>query len=90
MRNKAKGWALNLSWLLNFSFSVLSRFRFLYAEIIPGVRRTLLPRFPYGVFYTVKNDLVHVLAVIHNARNPRRWPLERARLLVIRLDALRR
>lgn len=50
----------------------------LYTEIFPGVRRTLLPRFPYGVFYTVKGDLVHVLAVIHNARNPRRWPQERA------------
>ena len=48
-----------------------------YAEIIPGVRRTLLPRFPYGVFYTVKSDLVYVLAVIHNSRNPRRWPRER-------------
>ena len=51
----------------------------LYPEIVPGVRRTLLPRFPYGVFHAVKNDLVHVLAVIHSARNPRRWPHERAR-----------
>jgi plasmid stabilization system protein ParE len=51
----------------------------LYSEIFPGVRRTLLPRFPYGVFYSVKNDLVHFLAVIHNARNPQRWPHERAR-----------
>ncbi len=50
-----------------------------YTEIAPRVRRTLLPRFPYGVFYTVENDLVQVLAVIHNARNPRRWPNERAR-----------
>lgn len=46
----------------------------LYAEVLPGVRRTLLPRFPFGVFYTVRFDLVHVLAVIHNARNPKRWP----------------
>ena len=46
----------------------------LYAEILPGIRRTLLPRFPYGVFYAVRNDLVHVLAVIHSARNPKRWP----------------
>jgi toxin ParE1/3/4 len=46
----------------------------LYAEVITGVRRALLPRFPYGVFYAVRSDLVHVLAVIHNARNPRRWP----------------
>ena len=62
----------------------------LYTEIIPGVRRTLLPRFPYGVFYLVRNDLVHVLAVIHNARSPRRWPDERARLQVIPPDASRR
>ena len=46
----------------------------LYAEVITGVRRALLPRFPYGVFYAVRSDLVHVLGVIHNARNPRRWP----------------
>ena len=51
----------------------------LYSEVLSGVRRTLLPRFPYGVFYVVKNDLVHILAVIHNARSPNRWPSERAR-----------
>lgn len=51
----------------------------LYSEILPGVRRTLLPRFPYGVFYTVRADLVHILAVIHNARNPRGWPGEGVR-----------
>lgn len=51
----------------------------LYAEIIAGVRRALLPRFPYGVFYAVRNDLVHILAIIHNARSPRRWPKTKAR-----------
>jgi toxin ParE1/3/4 len=51
----------------------------LYPEIMPGVRRTLLPRFPYGVFYVVRNDLVHVLAVIHNVRNPKRWPRDPTR-----------
>ena len=48
----------------------------LYPETLPGVRRTLLPRFPYGVFYAVRGDLVHVLAVMHNARHPNRWPRE--------------
>ena len=51
----------------------------LYPEIVSGVRRTLLPRFPYAVFFTVKDDLVHILAVIHNARNPKRWPARTAR-----------
>ena len=51
----------------------------LYPEVLPGIRRTLLPRFPYGVFYTVRNDLVHVLAVVHHSRNPKRWPSGRER-----------
>jgi plasmid stabilization system protein ParE len=49
----------------------------LYAEIIPRVRRALLPRFPYGLFYAVRGDLVHVLAVLHDARSPNRWPKTR-------------
>lgn len=49
----------------------------LYAEAIPNVRRALLPRFPYGLFYAVRGNLVHVLAVLHDARNPSRWPKTR-------------
>jgi len=48
-----------------------------YAEVIPGVRRALLPRFPLGLFYAVQEDLVHVLAVLHDARNPAGWPRTR-------------
>lgn len=49
----------------------------LYAEVIPNVRRALLPRFPYGLFYTVWGNLVHILAVLHDVRNPSRWPRNR-------------
>jgi toxin ParE1/3/4 len=45
-----------------------------YAEIIPGVRRALLSRFPYGVFYASKKEITSVLAVVHTSRSPRRWP----------------
>jgi len=49
----------------------------IYAEVIPGVRRALLPRFPYGLFYAVRGNLVHILAVLHDARHPNRWPKAR-------------
>jgi plasmid stabilization system protein ParE len=49
----------------------------LYAEVIPKVHRALLPRFPYGMFYAVRSNLVHVLAVLHDARNSSRWPKTR-------------
>ena len=49
----------------------------LYAEVIPGVRRAFLPRFPYGLFYAMRGELIQILAVLHDARNPKRWPKKR-------------
>jgi plasmid stabilization system protein ParE len=49
----------------------------LYAEVIPNVRRALLPRFPYGLFYTVRGNHIQILAVLHDVRNPNRWPKTR-------------
>ncbi len=49
----------------------------LYSEVIVNVRRALLPRFPYGLFYVVRGNHVHVLAVLHDARNPGHWPKTR-------------
>ena len=38
------------------------------------VRRALLPRFPYGVFYAEENSVIVILACLHARRSPRRWP----------------
>ena len=38
-----------------------------------NVRRGLVRRFPYGVFYLVEPDHIEVLAVFHAAREPRNW-----------------
>lgn len=46
----------------------------LYAETQRGIRRCLLSRFPYGVFYATKADIVSILGVVHTSRHPRRWP----------------
>jgi len=37
------------------------------------VRRCQVNRFPYGVFYSLKHDLVIVIAVLHEHRAPRTW-----------------
>lgn len=46
----------------------------LYVEVLPGIRRALLGRFPYAVFYTQRAEVIAVLAVVHTSRSPRRWP----------------
>ena len=39
-----------------------------------SVRRVLTPDFPYAVFYSLEPAAVVILAVIHQAANPSRWP----------------
>lgn len=59
---------------LEAQFEIIAQSPWLYAETQLGIRRALLSRFPYGVFYASKGDIVSVLAVVHTSRNPRRWP----------------
>jgi len=44
-----------------------------YAIVYKQVRRALLRRFPYSVFYLFENDTIIVLACFHASRNPKRW-----------------
>jgi plasmid stabilization system protein ParE len=37
------------------------------------MRRSVLKRFPYAIYYQVLPDEVVVLAVMHGRRHPRRW-----------------
>ncbi|WP_447600377.1 type II toxin-antitoxin system RelE/ParE family toxin [Nitrospira sp. Nam80] len=42
------------------------------------IRRALLRRFPYGIFYVYEGDVITVLACFHAKRDPATWK-ERAR-----------
>lgn len=39
----------------------------------PEVRRVLAKRFPYRIFFIVRDDAIVVFAVLHAARHDRRW-----------------
>lgn len=41
--------------------------------IYRDVRRALLSRFPYGVFFVWEAQRISVLAVMHAAREPAKW-----------------
>jgi plasmid stabilization system protein ParE len=42
--------------------------------IYRDVRRAVVSRFPYLVFYVVQPTRVTVLAVLHHSRSPATWP----------------
>lgn len=44
-----------------------------YPVVYERVRRVLLRKFPYGLFYVVESDAVVVLACFHARRDPKRW-----------------
>ena len=39
-----------------------------------GIRRAVVSRFPYLIFYVVSSARVAVLAILHHARDPAVWP----------------
>jgi plasmid stabilization system protein ParE len=57
-----------------FLESVRTRFRELsssalqYAEVDPGIRRALIRRFPYSVYFKIEGPDLVVLAVLHQSR----------------------
>jgi len=46
-----------------------AKYRVLYRD----TRRTILQRFPFGLFYRVEQQVIVVVAVMHSSRHPRRW-----------------
>lgn len=48
-----------------------------YQGIRVGIRRALVRRFPYTVYFAVEGDVVVVLAVLHVNRNPEEWQRRR-------------
>lgn len=44
-----------------------------YPVVLKGVRRAVLRRFPYAIYFRERDDLLVVLAVFHGRRNPLVW-----------------
>ena len=44
-----------------------------FPEIAVGLRRALLGRFPYAVYYRLNADFLDVIACLHTRRSPSRW-----------------
>lgn len=43
-----------------------------YPNIHRNIRRPLIQRFPFGIYYRVEDTTIVIIAVIHGSRNPRR------------------
>lgn len=59
------------------SFDEIEEFPEMFACARGNVRRAIVNRFPYAVFYQIEPKRIVILAVLHTARDPRLWPQAR-------------
>ena len=71
--------ALGLEFLdhLETTYDRITDDPFQYQELNSGIRRALLRRFPYAVYFSVEGDVVVILAVLHASRDPAEWQRRR-------------
>lgn len=55
------------------SIAVLQRTPLIYREVEKDVQRTMLRRFPYAIYYTVRGNDVVIIGCFHISRDPRQW-----------------
>lgn len=62
---------------VDLSFASIERFPEIYMRVHREVRRAVVSRFPYAVFYRVESKRIVVFRVLHTARDPKFWPQSR-------------
>jgi toxin ParE1/3/4 len=58
---------------VDVTFDRIRRMPLVSAPKYKDVRRVLLKRFPYAVFYHVDDNQITIIAVYHTSRDPRGW-----------------
>lgn len=44
-----------------------------YAVVYSDIRRAVLQRFPYAIYYRIVSSRIIVIAIFHGRRNPKTW-----------------
>ena len=67
------GLSLQFRVALDNTFASIEENPRLHAQAYRNLRRALVRRFPYGVFYVPQAEGLIVVAVLHTVRDPRLW-----------------
>ena len=54
-------------------FKIISNNPYMYAVVQRHIRRAVIHRFPFGIYYLIEEDSLVVVAVMHGSRHPKRW-----------------
>lgn len=51
----------------------ITKHPYLYPQVLGEIRRILIRRFPFGIFYRVESTQIVIIAVMHSSRRPQLW-----------------
>jgi len=71
--SQRKGLGEDFLLCIEEALSRVSRHPSIYSFVYKEVRRVLIHRYPFGIFFIEANYSVSVLAVLHARRNPKTW-----------------
>jgi len=71
--SQRKGLGESFLLCIEEALSKVSRTPQIYAIVYKDIRRALIHRFPFGIFYIEGDNHITVLAVLHARRNPQTW-----------------
>jgi plasmid stabilization system protein ParE len=75
--NEQPGLSLKFLDELGFTYDRIAEGPLKYEHLKSGIRRALVRRFPYAVYFAVEDEGIIVLAVLHAARHPAEWQRRR-------------
>ena len=70
---KSRGLGSEFIRAFDASLSAIQRSPFACPVIYREIRRKLMRRFPYGIFYVLESETIYIIACFHVKRDPRQW-----------------
>ena len=71
--DKVEGFGNEFLLALDAKLNAIRRNPNQFQIIYKQVRRAIIERFPYAIFYVIEGNIVYIVAVVHTRRNPRLW-----------------
>lgn len=72
-QDQRAGLGLDFKLCVDDALSKLKKQPSFYKKIHYDIRRIVIKRFPFGIFYLINNNSVIILAVLHARRDPSKW-----------------
>lgn len=74
---RGQGLGRSLTAAVRLTFEAIEANPDRFSRVRDEIRRAVVPKFPYSVFYVVESDRIAIIAIMHSRRDPRRWQTRR-------------